>query len=263
MKSVFITGVSRGFGCAMAKKLLAEGYRVYGCSRTRPEEIPDHERFHWAAIDLSRTERLSSSLQAILTQWGCSDFDLVVLNAGLFGPSPRPAAQVNLNDFKNVLDVNLVANKVILDLLLTDYGVRQCLFCASIAGVRLRAGTLAYGVSKAALNALAHVYAQEHPQTFFAVLGLCNLQTGLLQNALNGPEVERFPEIAALRNRALTADYVTPPEQRADQVWELFRSGFEKRLQSGIFAEIRGLIANDGFDGGRHLTNDAPPRTDV
>lgn len=244
MKNAFITGVSRGFGYAMAKKLLAEGYRVYGCSRTRPDEILDHERFHWAAIDLSRTEHLSTSLQAILTRWGCSTFNLVVLNAGLFGPSPRPATQVNLDDFKNVLDVNLVANKVILDLLLTDYGIAQCLFCASIAGVRLRAGTLAYGVSKAALNALAHVYAQEHQQTFFAVLGLCNLQTGLLQNALNGPEVDRFPDIASLRDRASTADYVTSPEQRADHVWELLHSGFEKYLKSGLFTEIRDLISD-------------------
>lgn len=226
----------------MAKKLLDEGYRVYGCSRTHPEELLGHEQFNWAPVDLSRTDCLKSSMQVILTQWGSSDFDLVILNAGLFGPSPRPASQVSLDDFKNVLDVNLIANKVILDVLLPYYGVRQCLFSASIAGVRLRAGTLAYGVSKAALNALAHVYAQEHSQTFFAVLGLCNLQTGLLQNALNGPEVESFPEIVALRNRALKADYVTLPDQRADQVWELLCNGFEKRFQSGIFTEIRSLI---------------------
>jgi NAD(P)-dependent dehydrogenase (short-subunit alcohol dehydrogenase family) len=242
MKSVFITGASRGFGHAMAQKLLAEGFQVYSCSRTCPPDLNLHERFHWAAIDLSLTEKLGQCLQTQLMQWGVRDFDLVVLNAGQFGPSPRPALQVSLCEFTNVLDVNLIANKIILDCLLGQYQVRQCLFCASIAGVRLRAGTLGYGVSKAALNALALVYAKEHPETFFAVLGLCNLQTNLLQNALNGPHVEQFPEIVALRDRALTANYVTHPVQRAEQVWQLYSEGFGKKLESGVFSEVRNLI---------------------
>lgn len=241
MRSVLITGASRGFGHAMAQKLLAEGFQVYSCSRTCPVDLNAHERFHWAAIDLSLTENLHLCLQAQLKDWGIRNFDLVVLNAGQFGPSPRPAITVSLSELMYVLDVNLIANKIILDCLLSQFQIPQFLFCASIAGVRLRAGTLGYGVSKAALNALAQIYANEHPKTFFAVLGLCNLQTSLLTNALNGPYVEQFPEIAALRDRASTENYVTHPKQRAEQVWELFNEGFEKQLESGVFSEIRNL----------------------
>ncbi|MBO1540732.1 SDR family oxidoreductase [Pseudomonas sp. OA65] len=240
MKSVFITGVSRGFGQALARKFLAEGYQVYGCSRTPPDML-HHPCFHWGAVDMSRPEPLAAELEALFTQWRCDTFDLVVLNAGMFGPSPRKASDISLGEFQTVLNVNLIANKIILDLLLSRFSIKQCLFCASIAGVRLRAGTLAYGVSKAALNAMAQVYASENPQSFFAVLGLCNMQTDLLKNALDGPHVRDFPEICALRDRATSEGYVTPATQRAEQVWDLFDGGLHKYLVSGQFKEIRTL----------------------
>ncbi|WP_137820971.1 SDR family NAD(P)-dependent oxidoreductase [Pseudomonas sp. D(2018)] len=242
MKTAFVTGVSRGFGKAMASRLLAEGFRVFGCSRGRPEQLLREKRFHWCRIDLSRIEDVDSLLNEFLRSHNCTGFDLVVLNAGLFGPSPRPATSMPLNELEYVLNVNLLANKVVLDRLLTSYQVDQCLVSASIAGVRLRAGTLCYGVSKAALNALCQIYALEHPATFFAVLGLCNLETGLLRAALGGPHVDGFPEIAALRDRASSSDYVVPVERRVDQVWTLYSDGFAGRLTSGQFQEVRSLV---------------------
>ncbi len=242
MKTAFVTGVSRGFGKAMASRLLAEGFRVFGCSRTSPEDLLQKEHFHWFRIDLSRVDEIDTCVTQFLLAHDCTGFDLVLLNAGLFGPSPKPATAMLLDELGYVLSVNLLANKVLLDRLLTSFQVDQCLVSASIAGVRLRAGTLCYGVSKAALNALCQVYALEHPETFFAVLGLCNLETDLLRDALSGPNVEKFPEIAALRERASSPEYVTPVERRAEQVWALYCAGFASHLTSGRFLEVRSLV---------------------
>lgn len=241
-RRAFVTGVSRGFGKAIGERLLAEGFEVYGCSRSAPPALLGHPRFRWCRLDLADTARIQDELARFLDREGCARFDLVLLNAGMFGPSPRGATEVALDAFRQVLDVNLVANKALLDALLSRCRIDQCLASASIAGVRLRAGTLSYGVSKAALNALLQVYAQEHPETFFAVLGLCNMRTGLLEEALAGERVAQFPDIVALRERATQAGYVTPPETRAEQVWQLFRRGFGERLESGRFCEIRSLV---------------------
>ncbi|WP_341959433.1 SDR family NAD(P)-dependent oxidoreductase [Pseudomonas sp. RC10] len=242
MKTAFVTGVSQGFGKAMAEKLLSEGFRVFGCSRTAPEGLQAHERFHWAAVDLSQLRSVELLVCSMLEGHGRIEFDLVFLNAGRFGPPPRPATEVLRDEFVDVLNLNLLANKVLLDLLLKEHGIAQCVFSASIAGVRMRAGMLSYSVSKAALNALAQIYALEHPSTFFAVLGLCNLHTQLLRDALAGEYVDSFSEVAALRERARDERYLALPSLRAEQVWGLYQVGFDRCLTSGVFQDIRGVL---------------------
>lgn len=242
MKTAFVTGVSQGFGKAMAEKLLDEGFRVFGCSRTRPEGLLGHERFHWAAIDLSQARSVEPQIRQLLSEQGRIVFDLVFLNAGRFGPTPRPARDVPRNEFVDVLNLNVLANKIVLDLLLSEHRIKQCVFSASIAGVRMRAGMLSYAVSKAALNALAHIYALEHTETFFAVLGLCNLHTRLLRDALAGERVDAFPEVASLRERVRDSRHLTSTSTRAEEVWSLYQSGFDRHLKSGVFQDIRGLF---------------------
>lgn len=39
MKNILITGISRGLGCEIAKKVLSEGNTVYGISRTLSSEL--------------------------------------------------------------------------------------------------------------------------------------------------------------------------------------------------------------------------------
>ncbi|MFY1664143.1 SDR family oxidoreductase [Pseudomonas sp. Pseu.R1] len=251
MQTAFVTGVSQGFGKAMAQKLLDEGLTVFGCSRTPPDSLLPHERFHWAPLDLSDLVSLEARASRMLAGWGIVHFDLVFLNAGRFGPSPRPATDVSLSDFVDVLNLNLVANKALLDVLLRAYAIGHCVLSASIAGVRLRAGALSYAVSKAALNALAGVYALEHPHTVFAVVGLCNLHTRLLRDALAGEHVDGLADFAALRERARNAAYVTSPAVRAEQLWTLYRQGFEHHLTSGIFQDIREVARFDGH----YMTN--------
>lgn len=227
----------------MALKLLDQGFTVWSCSRTCAEELRDHPRFHWCEVDLAQPADIAEKLAGFLPAQTVKRLDVVFLNAGLFGLSPRPAVKMDLDAFQQVLNTNLVANKALLDILLQRYEVAQCLFSASIAGVRLRAGTLSYAVSKAALNALAQVYALEHPGTFFAVIGLCNMRTRIMTDALAGDDLALFPELVGLKARVGELDYLTEPEQRAEQLWRFYEAGFATRMQSGRFIEIRELLS--------------------
>lgn len=242
-KKAFITGVSSGIGFAMAKKLLNEGYFVYGCSRTVPQELEKNAKFKHSIVDLSKFGEINECLNNLFNANNSNKLDLVFLNAGLFGDSPDLSSNVKLSNFQNVLDVNLTANKVIIDYLINkDFEIDICLISSSIAGVRLRAGTLSYAVSKAALNALIRIYALENPKIFFAVVGLCNVNTNLSKNAIGGQKIKLFPELIELKRRLNKPNYNVSPEERAQNIYHIISNNITSQVESGCFVEIRTLL---------------------
>jgi benzil reductase ((S)-benzoin forming) len=241
-KKAFITGVSSGIGLAMANKLLDEGYFVYGCSRTIPRELNKNAKFKHFKIDLSKFWIIKKFLEVLFKDEKSKKFDLVFLNAGIFGAPPNLASKVKLDNFQNVLDVNLTANKIVLDYLINKgFSINTCLISSSIAGVRLRAGTLSYAVSKAALNALIKIYALENPKIFFALIGLCNVDTKLSKSAISGRKIKLFPELVELKRRFETADYISSPEERAQNLYNVISNKI-KKIESGCFIDIRTLL---------------------
>jgi NAD(P)-dependent dehydrogenase (short-subunit alcohol dehydrogenase family) len=241
-RTAFITGISDGIGKAMCRELLAEGYRVYGCSRSAPDGLTEDDIVVFQSVDFRRLDLIGPSLDRLFAQDGLPEFDFVFLNAGLFGEGPRRAAETSLADFQHVLTVNLIANKVVLDYLLGRRAkIDVCMFSASIAGVRARAGNLSYAVSKAGLNALAAIYAQENPDIFFAVIGLCNIRTKLSLGALDSPYIADFPELVKLKERVATPGYMDTVEERAKDIHRLLTTDLKTRVRSGEFVEMRDL----------------------
>lgn len=99
---------------------------------------------------------------------------------------------------------------------------------------------LSYSVSKAALNALAKVYQLENPEIFFAVLGLCNVDTRLAEVILQADE--RFDELCALRERSFRPGYLVNARDRAMHIASVIDQRDRLMLPSGEFREIRQLI---------------------
>ncbi|HEK1769977.1 TPA: SDR family oxidoreductase [Pseudomonas putida] len=238
MAHIFITGVSSGIGLALARLHLERGDEVWGISRRVPTALLEHPRMHFRALDLCAGEAVQPVLQAFI---GETTFETAYLNAGTFGSAPELASNTPVESFRSVLELNLVAVKWVLDLLLCRQAkVSQVVFSASVSGIRQRAGMLSYSVSKAALNALAKVYQLENPQVFFAVLGLCNVATTVAQTILQADE--RFPELVALRERSTQPGYIVTAQQRAAQIVELLGRRHAIALQSGQFYEVRALL---------------------
>ena len=243
-KTAFITGVSTGIGFAMAKKLLENEYVVYGCSRSLPKELLNYPSFKYQKIDLAKTNEITENLELLFSQIKPSKFDLVFLNAGLFGTPPNLALATDLSNFQNVLDVNLTANKVIIDYLLkSNFKIDICLISSSMAGIRMRAGMLSYSVSKAALNALIKIYSLENPEIFFALLGLCNVDTNLGRTVVSGDNLHLLPELQLLKERVKQPGYVAKAEERVEQIYSLLYSGkIKSMIKSGDFTDVRELI---------------------
>lgn len=245
VENVIITGASAGIGHALAQQHLERGFRVIGLSRTAPADLVAHPNFVFHALDLASPAGLEEAIGRMLDLLPTLDeVRFLFLNAGQYGSSIKAASALSRHEIDHLMRVNVWGNKAVLDALL-QRGVRidTCVFSASIAGVRARAGNGAYGLSKATLLMLAQLYALEHPEVFFAVLGLCLVDTRLSRNAAMLPVEGDFPEIAMLRERAAAPGYMLSAGERASTMCALLWGDYKSRIGSGQFVEMRTLGA--------------------
>ncbi|MFG0333691.1 MAG: SDR family NAD(P)-dependent oxidoreductase [Maioricimonas sp. JB049] len=235
MQQILITGVSSGIGHALAAEYLARGSRVFGTSRRTPDGLTSHEAFRFVPLDLTAFEDVASGFGRLLE--GVDELDLVVCNAGILGPFGDLAEQ-SLDDMKHVLDVNLWANKIVLDAIFQQVDrVRQVVTISSGAAVNGNRGWGGYALSKAALNMLTMLYAAERADTHFCALAPGVVETGM-QDYLNGlPGDERYPSLDSLRSKRDTAD-MPSPEELAPRLVDVMQQ-LPERVRSGQFADIR------------------------
>lgn len=84
VKTLFITGVSSGFGQALAKEALADGHRVIGTVRSESARATFEglaaERAHGAVLDVTNFDAIDPLVAAVEAQYG--PVDVLVNNAG-------------------------------------------------------------------------------------------------------------------------------------------------------------------------------------
>lgn len=236
-KKVFITGVSSGIGLGLAKAYLQDGWDVFGVSRREPAELQVSERFHFKSMDLADFAAIPAGLRELFAP--TTSMDLVILNAGVLGKI-ADLKETTLPEMFSVMDVNLWANKVVLD---TVFQLRmrpqQVIAISSGAAVSANRGWNAYSVSKSALNMLIGLYAAERPETHF-----CSLAPGIIDTPMQDqisalPPDERFTSLELLRE-AKGTELMPPPDQAA---LDLIAS-FERAAKhpSGSFLDLRNLL---------------------
>ncbi|HIC97509.1 MAG TPA: SDR family NAD(P)-dependent oxidoreductase [Aquificaceae bacterium] len=191
---LLITGIGSGLGRALAEKGLAKGYEVYALGRHLPKEMSGKVRFAWC--DLQELESISSRVSKLLE--GVRELELVILNAGVLGVF-GDVREVPLYEMRKVMDINLWANKVLLDTLVEGgVSVRQVVGISSGAAVNCNRGWNAYSISKAAFNCLLRLYAREMRETHFTALAPGLVLTPMLEEVMKQDE-ERFPSIKRIK----------------------------------------------------------------
>jgi len=229
--NVLITGHSRGLGAALTDFHLAHGHRVYGLSRTRRAAAV--VGLVEGQADFAQPETLPDALTALIPS--PIDFTCIYLNAGVLGPIAALGTTV-LATVRDVMEINVWANKVVLDWLLArGFAPTQVVMMSSGAAISGNFGWGAYALSKATLNMLAKLYAHEFPNTH-----LCALAPGLIATAMQdeiaAQDATVFPSLARLQAARGTATMPTPDIVARRIVDALPRL---RELPSGTFVDLR------------------------
>lgn len=225
--NIFISGTSRGIGKAIAQHYAKDSEnKVFGISRSSSDLEISH-----AQLDLSETENIEKTIKDLLKD--IDQLDIVFLNAGVLGKL-QTMHEADLNDLKNTMDINLWAQKVLLDTLLLK-NPKLVIAISSGAAVNGNMGWSGYSLSKAALNMLVQLYASEFQATKFIALapGLVDTQ---MQDTISNTSAEKFPSLERLHQARGTEQMPSP-----EKFVENFIAKYQQitSIESGSFIDIR------------------------
>lgn len=164
-----VTGASRGIGRETALALARAGAHVVATARTVGglEELDDQIRAAGAGsatlvpLDMKDYPGIDRLALALNERYG--RLDILIGNAGILGPV-SPLGHIEPKAWDDVMAVNVTANWRLIramDPLLRRADAGRAVFITSGVGHIARAYWGPYAVSKAALNTLARVYADE------------------------------------------------------------------------------------------------------
>ena len=232
MASIFITGNSNGLGLGLTRHYLQQGDRIYGLSRS---DCPlQSTALDQRRIDLARLDHIQPTLDG----WLPSRLDLVILNAGILGQI-QDLADTDLDDIKAIMDINVWANKLIIDWLARNTRqLDQLVLISSGASVNGNRGWSGYSLSKATLNMLARLYAQEMPDTHICALAPGLIHTRMQDYLCQQVDSSRYPSIQHLI-AARDTDAMPAIDEAATRIAGAFKRCLDH--PSGSFLDIRQL----------------------
>lgn len=170
LRHVIVTGGSRGLGLAMVEGLLADGYRVSTCSRSRSTDVDRlsahrdfADRFYWARCEVGEADQADSFVRDALS-WAGQDgvYGLVnnagIAQAGILASFPNAESEKVIK--VNLLGAIQMARAVSQHLMRNKDGGR-IINISSIIGSRGYNGMAAYSASKAGMDGFSRALARE------------------------------------------------------------------------------------------------------
>ncbi len=238
VKRVLVTGVSSGLGLAVADVLLEKNAIVYGLSRRAPPRLCEHPNFHFVSVDLGDLASIQPATESLVRD--AAWIDLVILNAAVLG-SIEDLQKAEVRDLKRTMNVNLWANKVLVDSLLSlDLKISQVVAISSAIAIEPQRGWSGYALSKGALNTLVALYAAELSDTHFSAISPGLVDTPMQDQLTALASDTRFFTVEMLKMLKGTPE-MPPPRSVAERLV----SGIEevRRLPSGTYADLETLLA--------------------
>lgn len=230
-RNVFITGISSGLGLGLTEYYLQRGDTVYGISR-RGAPL-EHEHLHQARADLGDLAGIASVLDRLLAD---TTIDVAILNAGLLGEF-KPMPELSLEELRQSMDVNVWANKQILDWFASHHAPRQAVLISSGASIKGNKGWGAYALSKAALNMLAQLYAHDLPNTHVSAFAPGLIHSAMQDHIYSAVDEKRFPSVKHLKEARNTPAMPEPDE--AGRIVAEAIDQLPERIDSGQYTDVR------------------------
>ena len=187
MKTLVVTGASRGVGFEICQQAAANGHTVIALSRNilPLKGIPN---IHPFSVDLSNELEVVDFVKEISSSFKI--IDVLINNAGSL--INKPFLKISSSDFEAVFKVNVFAVATLTRLMLPMMNAKgHVLNITSMGGVQGSAkfpGLSAYSSSKGALVILTELLAEEFKDSgpSFNALALGAVQTEMLEEAFPG-----------------------------------------------------------------------------
>ena len=163
-ETILVTGASAGFGQAMCRRLVADGYRVIGSARridklqALQEELG--EAFYPLQMDVTDLSQVDHALASLPKTW--ERVDVLVNNAGI--TNDKLMLKMTEEDFERVLKINLTGAFNMTQAVLKPMSkARQgaIINMSSVVGLMGNIGQANYAASKAGLIGFTKSVARE------------------------------------------------------------------------------------------------------
>lgn len=212
MRTALITGASRGLGRALAAALAERGYRLILTARNAADLDATREALkHLSEVAAIAGDvadpRHRARLADIVRDLG--GLDLLINNAGVLGPSPRPMLlDLPPEELERICRVNAVAPIAMVQALRDLLPAGACIVnLSSDAAPECFEGWGGYGASKAMLDHLSGTLALENPQWRVYWVDPGDMRTRLYEESFPGDNL----------------DYLHPPEVSVPRFLELIQ----------------------------------------
>lgn len=210
-KNAILTGSNRGIGKATLEALTQNGVNVWACARQENPEFVAHikeleEKYPvWIKpvyFDLTEEDSVQQGIQKIIKEK--KTIDILINNAGI--PFGGLFQMTSMKKLKEVFEVNYFSQVYIMQMV-SRYMMRQksgsIINLASIGGIEVNEGYLAYGSSKSALIFATKCLAKEmgpyHIRVNAVAPGLTQTNMG---NYKSQEELEKVVDRTALKRMA-------------------------------------------------------------
>jgi NAD(P)-dependent dehydrogenase (short-subunit alcohol dehydrogenase family) len=224
-----ITGASRGIGAAVAKRFGREGAHLVLCARTVGglEEVDDAvqtaggERATLVPLDLADGDAIDQMGAALYERFG--RLDILIGNAGTLGDF-TPIGHAEPAMWEETLRINTTANFRLIrsmDPLLRASEAGRAVFVTSSAARNRNAFTAPYAASKAALEALVQIYAEEvaHTAVRANIVDPGGQRTRMYAKAFPGADPDTIPD-----PETMTGVFVDLSEASCEKNGEIIRA---------------------------------------
>ena len=161
MKTAIVTGGTSGIGLGVSKMLISKGYHVYA-TYVGPDFQEQLDNFEPIKVDQSDRTQLYAFIEQIKER--CSSVDCIVCNAGM--SIRKSFTDTTDKDWDTMMEVAVNSHYILVRELysLIPEGSR-IIFTGSQMGIMPHATVLSYGVTKAAVHALAKNLVKEFEGT--------------------------------------------------------------------------------------------------
>ncbi|BAJ02112.1 SDR family oxidoreductase [Shewanella violacea] len=179
-KHLFITGANRGLGLTMVKQYLDSGWIVTACCR-EPEQADEltsllekHESLSVFQLDVTNyqeLQQLAASLQG-------EPIDLLINNAGYYGPKDSSLGDIDVEEWRKVFEINAIAPLKILEAFRANLKLATSSTLAILSSKmgsmadNSSGGTYIYRSSKAAVNSVVKSLSVDLTEDNIAVVAL-------------------------------------------------------------------------------------------